>query len=169
VSALTYTEVGRTEGGDLPAGYRHLRYRTPLPPAAYRRAGAAVLGWRMHRAAGMRVTASADRAAPGVRVTSTLGVGPVRMVAPCEVVWTVDDDERIGFGYGTLPGHPARGEESFVVQRRPDGGVDLVITSFSRPADWRMRLGGPVGPLFQRVWAAWLGRTLRRIAGDAGR
>jgi uncharacterized protein (UPF0548 family) len=119
----------------------------------------------MHRAAGMRVAASADRAAPGVRVTSTLGVFPLRLVAPCEVVWSVEGEDRIGFGYGTLPGHPARGEESFVVERQPDGRVELVITSFSLPADWRMRLGGPAGPLFQRLWAGRLGRTLRRITG----
>ncbi len=44
-----------------------------------------------------------------------------------------------------------------------DGRVDLVITSFSAPADWRLRLAGPAGPAFQRAWAGWLGRRLRRI------
>jgi uncharacterized protein (UPF0548 family) len=36
------------------------------------------------------------------------------------VVWTVDEPNRIGFGYGTLQGHPESGEESFVVSREDD-------------------------------------------------
>ncbi|HEY6595184.1 MAG TPA: DUF1990 domain-containing protein [Asanoa sp.] len=160
MSGFTYPEVGATRGGDLPPGYRHLRHRSPLPAGAFEAAGEAVLTWRLHRAAGMRVTATAGRAAPGVRVTSRLA-GLV--VAPCEVVWTIDDDERTGFAYGTLPGHPASGEESFIVARTPDGGAELVITSFSRPANRLMRLTGPLAPAFQRTWAAWLGRTLRGL------
>jgi uncharacterized protein (UPF0548 family) len=159
VTGFTYPEVGATVGTELPAGYRHLRHRSALPAASFAAAGEAVLTWRLHRAAGMKVTATADRAAPGVRVTSRLAG---LLVAPCEVVWTVEDDERIGFAYGTLAGHPASGEESFVVSRGPDGGVELVITSFSRPANRLMRLAGPLAPAFQRTWARWLGRTLRR-------
>jgi uncharacterized protein (UPF0548 family) len=163
MSGFTYPEVGATRGTELPAGYRHLRHRAALPAGSFVAAGEAVLTWRLHRTAGMTVTASADRAAPGVRVTSRLA-GLV--VAPCEVVWTVEDDQRIGFAYGTLPGHPASGEESFVVSGTPGDGVELVITSFSRPASRLMRLTGPLAPAFQRIWAAWLGRTLRNLTTD---
>jgi uncharacterized protein (UPF0548 family) len=161
--SLTYAEVGATERGVLPAGYRHLRYRVDLPPGAFERAGEAVVTWRMHRAAGVRLAADADRAAPGVRVTTRLSVGPFGISAPCEVVWTADDDRRIGFGYGTLPGHPARGEESFVVERDGGGRTWLAITSFSRPASRLMRLAGPGAPVFQWVYAARLGRTLKKL------
>lgn len=163
--SLTYPEVGATRDGDLPEGYRHLRHRTPLPPGSFARAGEAVLTWRMHRSAGVRLAADADRAAPGVHVTTRLGVGPVAINAPCEVVWTVEDGRRIGFGYGTLPGHPARGEESFVVERHEDGRTWLAITSFSRPVATVMRLAGPAGPVFQSLYAARLGRTLRKLVG----
>jgi uncharacterized protein (UPF0548 family) len=157
--SLTYAEVGATERGVLPAGYRHLRYRVDLPPGAFERAGEAVVTWRMHRAAGVRIDADAVRAAPGVRVTSRIGF----LTAPCEVVWAVADDRRIGFGYGTLPGHPARGEESFVVERDAGGRTWFAVSSFSAPASRLMRLAGPVAPLFQRAYAARLGRTLRRF------
>jgi uncharacterized protein (UPF0548 family) len=163
--SLTYAEVGATRDGDLPEGYRHLRHRTALPPGSFARAGEAVLTWRMHRGAGIRLAADADRAAPGVQVTTRLGVGPVAINAPCEVVWIVEDERRIGFGYGTLPGHPARGEESFLVERHDDGRTWLAITSFSRPATTLMRLAGPLGPVFQSLYAARLGRTLRRLTG----
>ena len=116
MSALTYVEVGATEAGALPPGYRHLRYRTAIGQDVFGPAVQALLTWRMHRAAGIRVDASAERAAPGVDVTMRLGVGPLRLPAPCRVVWVADEPGRAGLGYGTLPGHPARGEEAFVVE-----------------------------------------------------
>lgn len=163
MSALTYPEVGATRDGRLPPGYRHLRYRTALGRGVFDVAGDAVMTWRMHRAAGVRIRASAPRAEAGVTVVSRIGLGPVRLTAPCEVVWTAADERRIGFGYGTLPGHPARGEESFVVERDDDGEVWFTVTSFSASARWVMRAAGPAAPLFQRAYARRLGSALRRL------
>lgn len=160
---LTYPHVGATRDGDLPDGWRHVRHRARLPDGCFATAGAAVLTWRLHRAAGIRMTTDAPRAAPGVTVTSGLGVGPLRLPAPCEVVWTVDDDRRAGFGYGTLPGHPALGEEAFVVERDDAGRVWFAVRAFSRPDRWFMRAAGPAGRAFQHGYARWLGYTLRRL------
>jgi uncharacterized protein (UPF0548 family) len=164
MSALTYAEVGATEAGVLPAGYRHLRYRTAIGHDVFGPAAEAVLTWRMHRAAGIRVDASAERAAPGVDVTMGLGVGPLRLPAPCRVVWVADEPGRAGWGYGTLPGHPARGEEAFVVTQSADGVTWFEVTAFSVPAGWLMRSAGPAGRVFQRAYAAWCARALRRLA-----
>ena len=70
----------------------------------------------MHRAAGVRIDRVADRAAPGVDVTIAARRRAAAAAAPCRVVWTVDEPAGPGSGYGTLPGHPARGEEAFVVE-----------------------------------------------------
>jgi uncharacterized protein (UPF0548 family) len=163
MDGLTYHEVGATQDGPLPTGYHHLTHRTFLGRDVLRVAGDAVLSWRMHEAAGVRMRASAARAAPGVTVSSEVGLGPVRLVAPCRVVWAVDDDEHAGFGYGTLPGHPERGEEAFVASLAPDGGVWFTATAFSRPAKWYTRVAGPAVPVFQRAYARRLGRALRRL------
>jgi uncharacterized protein (UPF0548 family) len=56
----------------------------------------------------------------------------------------VDDPGRFGFAYGTLAVHPARGEEAFVVERTPEGGVRAQVVAFSRPHHPLVRLGGPV-------------------------
>ena len=167
---VTYPEVGATRDGPLPAGYAHLRHRTPLPRDAFRVAGEAVLTWRMHRAAGVRIETSAPRAAPGVTLRAGLGLGALRLWAPCEVVWVVDTDGRIGFGYGTLPGHPESGEESFVVERAADGTVSFAVRAFSRPARWYTRIGGPLVTAGQFAYAWGLGRSLRRLCrtGPAG-
>ncbi|WP_228980756.1 DUF1990 family protein [Streptomyces sp. DH12] len=162
---LTYPEVGATRSAALPAGYHHLSHREPIGRGrdAFEAAGAAVTTWRMHRASGARVHAEAVRAAPGVRLRVAVGVGRLAYAVPCEVVWTVHEERRAGFAYGTLDGHPECGEESFVVELRPDGTVWFTVTAFSRPARWYTSLAGPIVPVAQRWYARRLGRTLRRI------
>lgn len=163
MTSFTYPEVGATRGGPLPAGYRHLSYRARLGPGVMRVAAEAVLTWRMQRATGVRFEASVARAAPGVLVTTWLGPGRLSMAAPCRVVWTADEEDRAGFAYGTLPGHPAVGEESFVVSRDGDGTVWFTVTSFSRPARWYTRAAGPVVPLLQRAYARRCAAVLRKL------
>jgi uncharacterized protein (UPF0548 family) len=171
MSEFTYPEIGATRRpGELPPpGYHLLRVRTRVGRGAqeFAAAGRAVLGWRMHRAVGVRMDATAATAAPGVRVVVGVGAGPLRLTAPCEVVWTADDRHRAGFAYGTLPGHPECGEESFVVELEPDGTVWLTVTAFSRPAAWYTRAAGPLARAVQRAYAHRLGRVLRGQAGRA--
>ena len=167
---LTYREVGATrDPGTLPPpGYHLLRVRTRIGTGSgvLSRAGQAVLDWRMHRAVGVSVDASAAEAAPGVEVVVGLGVGSWRLRAPCEVVWTVREEDRVGFGYGTLSGHPESGEESFVVERDPDGTVWLTVTAFSRPTRWYLRAAGPLARAGQHAYARRCGLVLRRLAAD---
>lgn len=164
-AALTYPEHGATQHGPLPAGYKHLHVEVPVGHGreVFERAGEAVMTFRMHRAAGVRIRTSAGRAEPGAPVESGLGVGPLRITAPCRVVWSTYDSDRIGFGYGTLEGHPECGEESFVAELRADGSVWFTVTAFSRAASWYTRLAGPLVPVFQRAYARHCGRTLRKL------
>ena len=161
---LTYAEVGATRHAALPPGYQHLRVRARIGTGCFERAAAAILGFEMHRRIPARVRASGRRAAPGVRVTVT--IGPLR--APCEVVWAEDGPDRAGFGYGTLPGHPEVGEESFLVERDADGTVWFTVTAFSRPARWYTRPAGPGIVLFQRLYARRLAAVLRGLCARAG-
>lgn len=168
MNTFNYPEVGATARPEaLPGDYHQLRHSTRIGHGrpVLEAAGAAVTGFRMHRASGARVDASAERAAPGVDVRISLGWGRLRIAAPCRVVWTTADSRRIGFGYGTLAGHPESGEESFVVELRPDGSVWFAVTAFSRPGRWYTRAAGPLVPVLQRLYARRLGRTLRRLVG----
>jgi uncharacterized protein (UPF0548 family) len=78
----------------------------------------------------------------------TLPVGPLIVIAPCRIVYTTDEDDRFGFAYGTLPGHPERGEESFHIVRTP-GKVTFEIQAFSKPGELLVRVGGPIARFLQ--------------------
>lgn len=146
---LTYDEVGAT-AGPLPAGYHHVSESAAIGHGRERfeEAGAEVMRWGMLRGAGVRVDASSEVAAVGSEVV--VGVGPVR--APCRVVYVIDEPDRRGFAYGTLPGHAESGEELFSV--RFDPATDQVyaeVRAFSRHGTWWSRLAAPVTSLMQRI------------------
>ncbi|MGX5680204.1 DUF1990 family protein [Schumannella luteola] len=82
--------------------------------------------------------------------------------SPARVVYVVDEPNRKGFAYGTLPGHPESGEESFIVDQTEDGSVWLTITAISRPSSWFWWMLAPVLRLFQEYYTR---RYLRALAG----
>ncbi|MFD8324224.1 DUF1990 family protein [Streptomyces lydicus] len=166
MSDLTYPEEGGTRRRPLPGGYHHLVEEAPLGHGrqVLRAAGEAITTFRMHRAAGTVIRADAPRAEPGVAVDVSLGVGRLRLRAPCRVVWAVAEEDRIGFAYGTRAGHPECGEEAFLAELRADGSVWFTVTAFSRPAVPLTRLAGPLVPVLQRLYVRRLGHTLRRLA-----
>lgn len=139
--SLTYPEVGAT-AGELPRGYHHFRRTTLLRDADLETLADALFTWEVHRAVGLRVPTT-PRAASGVVSRMRLGVGPLAVPVPCEVVYVVDEPDRRGFAYGTLPPHPERGEALFLLTRRgPD--VEVEIKAFSRPAWTVLRPAGPI-------------------------
>jgi uncharacterized protein (UPF0548 family) len=142
-TAFTYPEVGATATG-FPPGYRQFARSRILSGTEFEDAGALLMAWQAHERAGLRVAASSERAEPGVVVLMQLGIGRVALRIPCRVVYVIDEPNRIGFAYGTLPGHPVAGEELFVVQRDGVGQVAFTVSAFSRPATTLTRVAWPV-------------------------
>jgi uncharacterized protein (UPF0548 family) len=133
--------------------------------AAFDRVVAVMREWGIHKGAGLTVRDPRPPAL-GVRIDARIGVGPLAVPAPCRVVWLHDEEDLYGYGFGTLPGHPASGEEAFVVTRDPHGGaVHFEVRAFSRPATWYTRLGGPAARLAQRMVSHRYVAAARRAAG----
>jgi uncharacterized protein (UPF0548 family) len=151
---FTSSERGWTAWSRPPAGY-HAAQRSAVlgfGPDLFTRAAAALTQWQMHRRAGIDVIATDRTAVVGARVLLRVGIGPLALTAPCQVVYTVHDEHRRGFAYGTLTGHPVSGEESFVVTLGPDDNrVTFTVRAFSRPATILARLGGPFTPIVQEL------------------
>ena len=102
----------------------------------------------MPRGAGLRVSAPTEVAQPGSAVLGRLGP----FVAPCRVVYVVDEPNRRAFAYGSLPGHAVRGEEMFGVRYDPaDDGVYSEVVAFSQPATWWSSLGAPILRVAQQI------------------
>jgi uncharacterized protein (UPF0548 family) len=137
--AVTYREVGATrDATSLPLGYRHDVYsvRVGHGDRTFQRAKEALRLWQAHRHVGATLTPNNPPLVTHTVVVVTFHLGPMHVVAPCRVVYVTDEDDRFGFAYGTLPGHPERGEEAFHVRRDEDGPVTFDVVAFSRPADW---------------------------------
>ena len=160
---LTYPEVGAT-AGPLPSGYHHCRHRAVVGHGRedFERAASALLGWQVHRRSGLRIDDRTPPVAIGVDVHLRLGVGRLAIGIPCRVVYVIAERDRRGFAYGTLPGHPETGEESFVLDLGDDEEVTFEMQAFSRPGRWYTRVAGPVGRVVQRL-------ALRRYAWACAR
>jgi uncharacterized protein (UPF0548 family) len=148
----TYADIGATLDGRQPAGFRHDRYESILGSGheAFARAVRGLETWEAHRIPGVRVFPADRQVVTGATVVVTLGTARVALAAPCRIVRVIEQPDRWGFAYGTLPGHPEKGEEAFVVSVLPDARVRFEIVAFSRPADALVRLAGPIGRGLQR-------------------
>lgn len=163
-TSLTYSDIGATlASGPLPAGFRHDRYEIVLggDGGAFTRGAEGLREWAAHRGAGFVVEPSRPPA-PGATVAVAAPLGPVTAVAVCRIVAVVDEPDRYGFAYGTLPGHPERGEEAFVVERDGHGSALFRIIAFSTPAEFLARLGGPMTRAIQQRASR---RYLKALAG----
>jgi uncharacterized protein (UPF0548 family) len=162
---FSYEEIGATRR-TLPAGYKHVRERTRVGTgeAVFDAAASALRDWRMHRAARLAVAAGSDVAQQGAVVLLGAHLGSLWVVlAPCRVVWCLDERRRKGFAYGTLPGHPERGEEACVVERYDDDAVWVTISAFSRHASLPARALPSVADLTQRVVTRRYALALRSL------
>lgn len=156
---LTYDAVGAT-AGTPPEGWHSFSERRVLPRRDLAALGEELLTWRVQEGSGLRAAASSDRIRVGTVVVLRLGPGPLSLRIPCRVVDVVETDREVSFTYGTLPGHPERGEERFALHRDDDGAVTMVVTAFSRPGSLVARLGGPATRAFQAFMAQRYLRSL---------
>lgn len=146
---LSYPEHGAT-AGVRPAGYHHDRWEADLGPFSqdrFDRLAEALRHWQIHQRSGMTVI-PADPVRPGLTFALAFRLPAGYVTAAGRVVYVTSEPDCRGFAYGTLPGHPEQGEESFHVVRE---GPRLLfrVSAFSRPRHPLARLGGPASRAVQ--------------------
>jgi uncharacterized protein (UPF0548 family) len=125
--------------------------------------------WACHRGIGATVHPEEAPIALGTTVLVVLRGGPIRLLVPTRIVAVVDEPDRFGFAYGTLPGHPERGEEAFLIERHPDGRTTATIRVLAE-GDWLIaRLAAPLVRRLQRVALNRYLAALQRYAADSTR
>jgi uncharacterized protein (UPF0548 family) len=136
---------------DPGPGFHHNEYARTIGSGSdqFRLAREGLERWAAHRGSGVEVFPSDAGLVPGDTVailTRQLGLW---VLAACRVETVVDEPNRFGFVYATLPDHPERGYEWFVVQRAGDDVV-FTIEAVSQPGIALVRLGSPVTRVLQR-------------------
>jgi uncharacterized protein (UPF0548 family) len=124
-------------------------WSTALPGTdAYPRAVEALRAWRVHRGAGLELAADGPIAV-GTNVAFSAPVPAGFVDGTCRIVAVVDESDRFGFAYGTLPVHPECGEESFLVVRDTHGSVRFDVHGISRPSLPFVRALSPIADRLQ--------------------
>jgi uncharacterized protein (UPF0548 family) len=168
---LTGDEAGVTLTGGDEAGFRGYERTVLLGSGSslWAFASTEVLRWGVKTRSGFSVE-SGDPSSSGAGLSPSVvagdrywlvaHLGPLRIREPVQVVAVIDEPDRKGFAYGTLAGHPVRGEEAFLVDRRADGSVWLTIRSLTGPASGLWGAAYPMALLAQRVYRRRYFRSL---------
>lgn len=178
---FSYDGVGATRGAGpvaVPPGYTrdHRRVRLGTGEGAFVRAVAALRAWRMLSLGWAQVRPAGAPQTPGtvvavvVRHYGFASLHAARIVHAFDAHHETDDGpvRRVGFAYGTLPGHAARGEERFTVEwRARDDAVWYDLLAFSRPGHLLMRLGRPLARRQQRRFGRDSARAMLAAVGRA--
>jgi uncharacterized protein (UPF0548 family) len=144
----------------------------PLPGGCHRRVAEAVLRYDIFPAALLRPSLERAPVQAGDTVAAEHPIAPGLAIAMGSRVTEVFDGPaggawRTGFTYRTLAGHPECGEETFAVEKAPDGTVRLVLTSWSRPGHPLARLLAGWGRRRQvRAGRAALDKAVRRATTE---
>ncbi|MDN6122474.1 MAG: DUF1990 domain-containing protein [Brevibacterium sp.] len=109
---------------------------------------------------GSNTGSGAPRVRAGQEPTIFVRLGPFRLPEPARVIEVFESETRRGFTYGTKPGHPITGEESFILIHTPDDRVFLVLRSLSRAGMGIWRLGEPFVRLAQIIYRRRYSRAL---------
>lgn len=165
----TYDHVGSTLHPDRwpdrsPRSVRRVLARVDDDPNGHRAFARAVDGlraWVPQRHLGARIHPPEATVEVGQTLLVLLAFGPLEVTAPNRVVEVVDEADRFGFAYATLPGHPARGEEAFLVERVDGGALHLEVTVDAVPATLA---GRALAPLVAQVQHQAVNRYLRGLA-----
>ena len=105
--------------------------------------------WGLQRALGFAVHPSKCIPKCGETILLTRTLPGATLVASCRIVYTVDETNRRGFAYGTLPMHPECGEEYFGITIDDDDVVHFEIRAFSRPSSTLARICKPLTRFLQ--------------------
>ena len=169
--SFSYPEVGATRGRP-PAGYvvDHNRVLLGRGKAGFDRAKQAVREWKMFDVPGLELFYPDTPIEPGRNVAPLARHLGFYSLNSCRIVYVIDEPDRFGFAYGTLPEHAESGEERFTVEFHPDSGeVWYDVFAFSRPGNLLVTLGYPYGRYRQKKFGEGSKAAMKRsVAIKAG-
>lgn len=146
--AATTNPVGLLDR-PTPVGFRRQVWQRTVEHGDFDVAVEAIRRWSGHDAAGIARWPATPALAVDTTLAMSIPVGPIAVSATCRIVKVIDEPDRFGFIYATLPHHPEDGEESFIVARHPGGDVDVTVTAVWRPATLANHVAPPLTRFLQ--------------------
>ena len=163
---FTYAEVGATNTTP-PTGYNvdHNRIHLGAGKAVYETGVEALKNWRHFDLGWVTVVPRGVPIEVGATVAVKARAFGTWSLNASRVVYTIDEERRFGFAYGTLPDHVERGEERFLIEWLPNDSVWYDILAFSRPRHPLVRLSKPLARMLQKQFARDSLNKIRAICG----
>ena len=151
---FSYPEVGRTAAAEFVSGYDNDINQIVLGEgnAVWESAKEAVRAWKMFPGGWACIAPERTPLREGEVVAMSARILGLWWLNSCRIVYVIDEAQRFGFAYGTLPGHAECGEELFLVEKDKNDVVYYSIRAFSRPRHWMARLAYPLARLYQRAF-----------------
>ncbi len=146
---FSYPAVGAT-ASQTPAGFvvDHTRIKLGEGEPVFQAAKAALEQWRQFDLGWLEAWPPDTPIQAGKVVAIMAHAIGLWWLNACKIIYVVDESgpiSRFGLAYGTLPDHPAKGEERFLIEwDQADDSVWYDILAFSRPNHWLTWLGYPV-------------------------
>jgi len=167
---LTYSAVGATAKAP-PAGYvvDHTRTKIGAGEKVFAAAKMALERWQQFRLGGLEASPEDTPIKEGQVVAILARSLGMWWLNACRIVMVVNEDQRFGFAYGTLPDHAGSGEERFLIEwDRSDDSVWYDILAFSRPRHFLARLGYPWVRRVQKQFGRESAPVMRQAVAAAG-
>jgi uncharacterized protein (UPF0548 family) len=164
---FTYEEVGATNTTPPSTGYNvdHNRIQIGTGEAAYKAGVEALKNWCQFDLGWVTVVPRGVPIEVGATVAVKARAFGTWSLNASRVVYTIEENRRFGFAYGTLPDHVECGEERFLVEWLPDDSVWYDIIAFSRPEHPFVQLGRPLARMLQKRFARDSLNHIREICG----
>ncbi|HKP47226.1 MAG TPA: DUF1990 domain-containing protein [Pyrinomonadaceae bacterium] len=165
---------------DLPFSYREVGATKTIPPDWYNldhnrvclgkgretfmRASEALGRWRHFELGWAAVVPQGTPMQTGSVVAVQAHTFGMWSLNACRIVYTINEQAKFGYAYGTLADHAERGEERFMIEILDDDSVWYDILAFSRPQKFIVRLGRPLARRLQRRFARDSMAVMKRLA-----
>jgi uncharacterized protein (UPF0548 family) len=168
---FSYSGVGSSRHVP-PAGYvvDHRRICLGTGQRTFEAACVALQRWQMFQVGWVQLCWPTMGIEPGAVVGLLASWSGLWFLNACRIVYVLDETSsmrRVGFAYGTLPGHAERGEERFSIEWHSDDTVWYDLLAFSRPGHWLIWLGYPCVRRLQRCFALASLAAMVRAVGAA--
>jgi uncharacterized protein (UPF0548 family) len=163
---FSYPEVGASRDrvpANYPINYHHSQVGVGEP--AFIQVCDALRRWQMYTLPWTEVYWPDTPITAGSTVGVLAGVGGLWTLNISRIIYIVEEGgpiHRYGFAFGTLPQHVETGEERFIIEwHRHDNSVWYELFAFARPHYILAKIGFPMVPLIQKLFAVQSERAIR--------